>query len=46
MPSGEEIQVALRAFRDQWTGYRGSERGEAQTFLNELVACYGQDRRG
>lgn len=45
MRSGEEIQSALRAFAASWRGYSGSERGEAQTFLNELIACYGADRR-
>lgn len=44
MASGEEIQAALRAFVGRWKGYTGSERGEAQTFLNELFACYGGDR--
>ena len=29
----------------KWSGYTGSERAEAQTFLNELFACYGTDRR-
>jgi hypothetical protein len=43
--SGEEIQNALRTFTNDWAGYAGSERGEAQTFLNELFACYGTDRR-
>lgn len=45
MPSGEEIQCALRAFVDDWRGYSGSEKGEAQTFLNGLFSCYGSDRR-
>ncbi|HEX7717644.1 MAG TPA: type IIL restriction-modification enzyme MmeI, partial [Marmoricola sp.] len=45
MPSGEEIQASLRAFVARWQDYTGSERGEAQTFLNELFACYGSDRR-
>lgn len=45
MRSGEEIQNALRAFAASWGDYSGSERGEAQTFLNELIACYGADRR-
>lgn len=42
--SGAEIQQALRAFVAKWRSYAGSERGEAQTFLNELFACYGTDR--
>jgi hypothetical protein len=45
LPSGEEIQASLRAFVERWGQYAGSERGEAQTFLNELFACYGTDRR-
>ncbi|MGH3448996.1 MAG: type IIL restriction-modification enzyme MmeI, partial [Nocardioidaceae bacterium] len=42
--SGLEIQAALRKFAAKWASYSGSERGEAQTFLNELFACYGTDR--
>lgn len=45
MRSGEEIQRALQDFVVRWDGYAGSERGEAQTFLNELFACFGSDRR-
>lgn len=45
MSSGEEIQVALRNFVNTWEGYSGSETSEAQTFLNQLFACYGSDRR-
>lgn len=45
MPSGEEIQKSLRTFVKNWSGYSGSEKGEAQTFLNELFAAYGTDRR-
>lgn len=45
MPSGEEIQGALRAFVGKWQDYAGTEKSEAQTFLNELFACYGNDRR-
>ena len=45
MRSGEEIQGALRAFATDWRNYSGSERSEAQTFLNELIACYGANRR-
>jgi hypothetical protein len=45
MRSGEEIQEALRVFAKGWSDYSGSERGEAQTFLNELIACYGANRR-
>jgi hypothetical protein len=45
VPSGEEIQHALARFVTTWSGYTGSEKSEAQTFLNELFACYGSDRR-
>ncbi|HZJ06674.1 MAG TPA: DNA methyltransferase [Nocardioidaceae bacterium] len=45
MASGEQIQSALRAFVTRWADYAGSERSEAQTFLNELFACYGSDRQ-
>lgn len=45
MASGEEIQAALREFAARWQGYSGSEKSEAQTFLNQLFACYGTDRR-
>ncbi|MGH3923812.1 MAG: DNA methyltransferase, partial [Pseudonocardiaceae bacterium] len=34
----------LMVLRGRWAGYSGSERAEAQTFLNELFACYGTDR--
>lgn len=44
MRSGEEVQSALRTFAGRWASYEGSERGEAQTFLNELFECYGTDR--
>ena len=44
MRSGEEIQLALRKFVTKWAGYSGGERSEAETFLNELFACYGSDR--
>lgn len=46
MLSGLEIQDALRAFSAKWSGYSGSEKSEAQTFLNELFACYGSSRQG
>lgn len=45
MRSGEEIQAALTAFARKWADYQGTERGEAQTFLNELFASYGVDRK-
>jgi len=43
--SGEEIQHALLAFARKWVGYTGTERAEAQSFLNELFAAYGTDRQ-
>ena len=43
--SGTEIQAALTEFVARWRGYAGSERAEAQTFLNELFAAYGTDRQ-
>ena len=43
--SGLEIQEALRSFAAKWESYAGSEKAEAQTFLNELFACYGSDRK-
>ena len=42
--TGEEIRQDLLGFAQKWTVYEGSERAEAQTFLNELFACYGTDR--
>lgn len=45
MRSGEEIQSDLRKFVARWREYSGTERSEAQTFLNELVQCYGADRK-
>jgi hypothetical protein len=45
MRSGEEIQAALRKFVARWRDYSEGERSEAQTFLNELIACYGADRK-
>ena len=42
---GEEIRRRLREFAAAWGGYAGSEKSEAQTFLNDLLACYGVDRR-
>lgn len=45
MRTGAEIKLALDAFVARWSGYTGTERAEAQTFLNELFACYGTDRK-
>lgn len=42
--SGAEIQQRLRAFVQRWQDYAGGEREEAQTFLNQLIDCYGVDR--
>jgi hypothetical protein len=44
--TGEEIRARLTAFAAHWSLYEGSERSEAQTFLNGLLECYGTDRRG
>ena len=43
--SGDEIRRRLREFAAAWGGYAGTERSEAQTFLNGLLDCYGSDRR-
>jgi hypothetical protein len=43
--SGEEIRRRLAEFAASWGGYQGTERSEAQTFLNRLLECYGTDRR-
>ena len=45
MRSGLEIQAALQKFVAKWQGFSGTERAEAQSFLNELFAAYGSDRR-
>ena len=42
---GEETRRRLTEFAARWGGYRGSEKAEAQTFLNGLLECYGVDRR-
>jgi hypothetical protein len=44
-PTAEEIRQRLVDFARGWSLYDGSERAEAQTFLNELFWCYGKDRR-
>lgn len=44
-PSEDEIRRRLAEFAAHWGGYQGSERAEAQTFLNGLLACYGVDRQ-
>lgn len=43
--TGEDIRRRLQPFAAKWSVYEGSERAEAQTFCNELFACYGQERR-
>lgn len=45
MRSGAEIEAALGAFVKRWGSYAGSEKSEAQTFLNELFDAYGTDRK-
>ena len=45
MRSGLEIQAALEKFVKKWSGYTGTEKAEAQTFLNELFDAYGSDRK-
>lgn len=45
MLSGLEIQERLRAFVTRWRGYAGSEIAEDRTFLDELFAAYGTDRK-
>jgi len=41
--TGEEIRANLTRFVARWSVRDGYEKGEAQTFLGELFACYGQD---
>ncbi|GIJ26838.1 DNA modification methyltransferase [Micromonospora qiuiae] len=45
MRSGEQIRAALIKFIGRWQTYAGTERSEAQTFLNELFECYGRNRK-
>jgi hypothetical protein len=42
--TAEEIKRNLVELARRWSLYNGTERAEAQTFLNELFAAYGQDR--
>lgn len=42
--SGEEVRRRLTEFAALWGGYQGSERAEAQTFLNGLLDCFGTSR--
>lgn len=43
--SDEEIRRRLTRFAADWGGYQGTERSEAQTFCNELLGCYGTERK-
>ncbi|SCE78950.1 Methyltransferase domain-containing protein [Micromonospora haikouensis] len=45
MRNGEQIRAALTKFVARWQTYAGTERSEAQTFLNELFECYGRNRK-
>jgi hypothetical protein len=42
--TGEEIRARLAVLAARWSVYDGSERSEAQTFLNQLFDCYGTSR--
>lgn len=42
--SDEEIRRRLTAFAARWSVYDRGERSEAQTFVNDLFACYGTQR--
>jgi hypothetical protein len=42
--SAEEVGRRLVDFARKWSLYEGSERAEAQTFINRLFECYGTDR--
>ena len=42
--TGEEIRARLTVFAARWSVYAGSERSEAQSFLNDLFECYGAHR--
>lgn len=42
--TGEQIRANLTRFVARWSVRPGYERGEAQTFLNELFDCYGTER--
>lgn len=44
MRSGEEIQKYLTKLGKKWADYNGTEKSEAQTFLNQLFDAYGSDR--
>jgi hypothetical protein len=40
--TAEQIRADLTRFVARWSVREGYERGEAQTFLTELFACYGR----
>ena len=40
--TGEEIRASLTRFVARWSVREGNERSEAQTYLTELFACFGQ----
>jgi hypothetical protein len=42
--SGDEIRHRLTTFAAKWSVYNGSEEAGAQTFLTQLLDCYGTDR--
>jgi hypothetical protein len=41
--TGEEVRANLTRFVARWSVRDGYEKGEAQLFLGDLFACYGQD---
>lgn len=43
--SQDTTRQQLEAFVARWKDYDGTEAGGAQTFLNELFAAYGRDRK-
>lgn len=40
----EEIQRRLTELARKWSTYEGSEKSEAQSFLTEILSCYGTKR--
>ncbi|MFF4879117.1 type IIL restriction-modification enzyme MmeI [Micromonospora sp. NPDC000668] len=45
MRSHEQIRAALVGFVARWQAYAGTERSEAETYLDELFECYGVSRK-
>lgn len=43
--TGDEIRARLEKFVARWHDYTGTERSEAQPFLDGLLGCYGTDRK-